>query len=86
MSLFGDQRPVVFFVLWLTGRTVQPHGAVFIILTYSCRLFSSAEAQLFKSKFFGWDDILAVDYTLSADYVSKVSKQLGTTVSMVTLF
>ena len=35
---------------------------------------------MFKSKFWGWDDVLAVDYTRSADSVSKVSKKLGTKV------
>ena len=36
---------------------------------------------MFKARFIGWDDVLAVDYTLSADYVAKASKQLGVTVS-----
>lgn len=40
-----------------------------------------AESQMFKARFIGWDDVLAVDYTLSADYVAKASKQLGVTVS-----
>ena len=35
---------------------------------------------MFKARFVGWDDVLAVDYTLSADYVAKASKQLGVTV------
>lgn len=35
---------------------------------------------MFKARFAGWDDVLAVDYTLSADYVSKAAKQLGVTV------
>ena len=35
---------------------------------------------MFKARFTGWDDVLAVDYTLSADYVAKASKQLGVTV------
>ena len=39
-----------------------------------------AESQVFKSKFWGWDDVLAVDYTRSADTVSKVAKKLGTKV------
>ena len=42
---------------------------------------SRAESQMFKARFIGWDDVLAVDYTLSADYVAKASKQLGVTVS-----
>lgn len=37
---------------------------------------------MFKARFIGWDDVLAVDYTLSADYVSKAAKQLGVTVRM----
>ena len=37
---------------------------------------------MFKARFAGWDDVLAVDYTLSADYVSKAAKQLGVTVKM----
>ena len=40
-----------------------------------------AESHMFKARFVGWDDVLAVDYTLSADYVTKASKQLGITVS-----
>ncbi|XP_048575726.1 protein flightless-1 homolog isoform X2 [Nematostella vectensis] len=43
------------------------------------RTLQGAESQLFKSKFVGWDDVLAVDYTRSAETVSKLSKQLGTT-------
>ena len=39
-----------------------------------------AESQMFKARFSGWDDVLAVDYTLSADYVSKAAKQLGVSV------
>lgn len=35
---------------------------------------------MFKARFAGWDDVLAVDYTLSADYVAKAAKQLGVTV------
>ena len=35
---------------------------------------------MFKARFTGWDDVLAVDYTLSADYVANASKQLGVTV------
>ena len=38
---------------------------------------------MFKARFIGWDDVLAVDYTLSADYVAKASKQLGVTVSHI---
>ena len=36
---------------------------------------------MFKARFVGWDDVLAVDYTLSADFVAKASRQLGSTVS-----
>ncbi|CAH3013556.1 unnamed protein product [Porites evermanni] len=43
------------------------------------RNLQGAESQMFKARFTGWDDVLAVDYTLSADYVAKASKQLGVT-------
>ena len=50
-------------------------------LTFGCNTFPCrAESQMFKARFVGWDDVLAVDYTLSADYVSKAAKQLGVTV------
>ncbi|XP_020611337.1 protein flightless-1 homolog isoform X2 [Orbicella faveolata] len=47
--------------------------------TVQIRNLQGAESQMFKARFAGWDDVLAVDYTLSADYVSKAAKQLGVT-------
>ncbi|PFX31861.1 Protein flightless-1-like [Stylophora pistillata] len=47
--------------------------------TVQIRNLQGAESQMFKARFIGWDDVLAVDYTLSADYVAKASKQLGVT-------
>ncbi|XP_074638252.1 protein flightless-1 homolog [Acropora palmata] len=47
--------------------------------TIQLRNLQGAESHMFKARFFGWDDVLAVDYTLSADYVAKASKQLGIT-------
>ncbi len=34
-------------------------------------LFFRVETQVFKSKFDGWDDVLAVDFTRTAENVSK---------------
>lgn len=47
--------------------------------TIQLRNLQGAESHMFKARFVGWDDVLAVDYTLSADYVAKASKQLGIT-------
>ncbi|XP_068672970.1 protein flightless-1 homolog [Montipora foliosa] len=47
--------------------------------TIQLRNLQGAESQMFKARFVGWDDVLAVDYTLSADFVAKASKQLGST-------
>jgi hypothetical protein len=33
--------------------------------------FFRAETQVFKSKFDGWDDVLAVDFTRTAENVAK---------------
>lgn len=52
------------------------------ILPCHISVYFRAESQMFKARFIGWDDVLAVDYTLSADYVSKAAKQLGVTVRM----
>jgi len=52
------------------------------ILPCYISVYFRAESQMFKARFIGWDDVLAVDYTLSADYVSKAAKQLGVTVRM----
>lgn len=51
-------------------------------MTSYISVYFRAESQMFKARFIGWDDVLAVDYTLSADYVSKAAKQLGVTVRM----
>ena len=61
----------------ISHKTVYTLFQSDIVLFYNSR----AESQMFKARFIGWDDVLAVDYTLSADYVAKASKQLGVTVS-----
>ena len=39
----------------------------YISFLINCRV----EGQLFKNKFEGWDDVLGVDYTRTAESVSK---------------
>ena len=34
--------------------------------------FYRTESQIFKSKFYGWDDVLSVDYSRSAESVLKL--------------
>ena len=34
----------------------------------------SVEQSVFKSKFVGWDDVLAVDFTKTADRVSQMNQ------------
>lgn len=52
-----------------------------VLYSHKMSVIFRAESHMFKARFVGWDDVLAVDYTLSADYVAKASKQLGITVS-----
>ena len=37
----------------------------------------SVETQVFKTKFSGWDDVLAVDFTRTAERVSELRKVLS---------
>ena len=65
----------------LLGMIHRPeHAAItktlegFVCLSSIAKKFSrlfSVETQVFKSKFDGWDDVLAVDFTRTAENVSK---------------
>lgn len=36
----------------------------------------STEPQIFKSKFYGWDDVIAVDFTRTAQSVARTGPDL----------
>ena len=40
------------------------------------RLQEGTESQIFKSKFTGWDEVIAVDFTRTAESVAKTGADL----------
>ena len=45
-------------------------------------LFKSTEPQIFKSKFYGWDDVIAVDFTRTAQSVARTGADLKVTLRL----
>lgn len=41
------------------------------------RLQEGTESQIFKSKFTGWDEVIAVDFTRTAESVAKTGADLN---------
>ena len=40
-------------------------------------LYTGTEPLIFKTKFIGWNDVIAVDFTRTADSVRKTGADLG---------
>ncbi len=50
------------------------------------KTLEGVETQVFKSKFDGWDDVLAVDFTRTAENVSKKGADMKVRINKIKFF